>query len=259
MHTLVSKLKKGMKKEDFLNFFSDEYSDFECLYDTLKFQGFPLTIKNNLVFLKTVFTPYFEDTYTVVDLEVNNSKPKVGQVIEIGAVKIKKGKIIDKFSSLIYAKEVPRFVEKVTGISQKMLSNKQSQKQMLKKFRNFLGDSIFVAHAADFDFNFLSFQYEKEGLGKLLNGCMCTITLSEKTIDAKRYGLKYLKEELKLPYETDHRALGDAKTAARLLLKGLSALPKEIKTTQDLIEFAAPKKNKCKKKKKVNNGRNDHN
>jgi len=258
MNKLISKLKKGISKEEFLKFFENEYSgfDFEALFDLLKFQGLPLTVLDNKVYLKTALIPYDEYEYTIVDLEVNNSKPKEGQAIEIGAVKVKEGKIIDEFSSLIYANEVPKYVTKVTGINQEMLKNEKSQKEILKKFRLFLEDSVFVAHAADFDFNFLAHQFEKENLGKLLNRHLCTITLAEKTIEASRYGLKYLKEELNLPPEIDHRALGDARTAMRVFFKALKNLPENIITVEDLIEFAAPKKNKCKKKTNNSNSNN---
>jgi len=251
MDKLIKKLKKGVSKEEFLNFFKNEYSgfDFEAVFDLLRFQGLPLTIQNNKVYLKTALIPYENYEYTIVDLEVNNSKPKEGQAIEIGAVKIKNGEIIDEFSSLIYASEVPKYVTRVTGINQDMLKNEKSQKEILKKFRLFLGDSVFVAHAADFDFFFLAHQFEKENLGKLLNRYLCTITLAEKTIKASRYGLKYLKEELNLPPEVDHRALGDARTTTRVFFRALKNLPDNILTVEDLIEFAAPKK----KKKKSNN------
>ena len=246
MDKLISKLKNGIAKKDFIKLLQKEYPgfDFESLYDLLKFQGLPLTLIDNKVYLKTALIPYDEYEYTIVDLEVNNSRPKEGQAIEIGAVKLKNGKVIDEFSSLIYANEVPKYVTKVTGISKKMLQNQKSQKEILKKFRLFLGDSVFVAHAADFDFNFLAKQFEKENLGKLLNRHLCTIKLAEKTIKADRYGLKYLKEELNLPPEIEHRALGDARTTARVFLKSLENLPKNIISVEDLVEFAAPKKAK---------------
>jgi DNA polymerase-3 subunit epsilon len=250
----IKLLKEGVTKEVFIKLFVKDYPgfDFKSLFDILKFQGLPLTIIDDKVFLKTALILYQEAEYTVVDIEVNNSKPNIGQVIEIGAVKIKNLKIVDSFDFLIYADEVPIFVEKVTGINQKMLENELSQKEILKKFRLFLGDSIFVAHPADFDFNFLAYQFEKENLGKLLNRYLCTLTLSQKTIEANRYGLKYLMEELNLPEEVHHRALGDAKTAARVFLKSLENLPENIVTAEDLIEFAKPRKNKNKIKKSKN-------
>ena len=244
---LLNKLKNGVTKKEFLTLTKKYYPDFDfkTIYELLKFQGLPLIQKQNKIFLKTKFTPYNKSEYTILDLEVNNSKPKEGQIIEIGAVKLKNLVPIDEFSFLIYAKDIPRYVTKVTGINNQMLKNEKSQKEILEKFRLFLGDSVIVAHAADFDFNFLAKQFEKENLGYLLNPYLCTITLAKKTLKANRYGLKYLKDELNLPEEIDHRALGDARTTTRVFLKSLENLPKSIKTTQDLIEFAKPNKNKC--------------
>ena len=247
----IKKLKSGISKEKFLYYIHSLYPDFdfESAFEYLRFQGLPLIEINNKIFLKTAIFPYNEFEYTIVDIEVNNSKPDIGQAIEIGAVKLKNNKIIDTFDFLIYADDVPIFVERVTGINQEMLKNEASQKEILRKLRLFLGDSIFVAHAADFDYNFLAKQFEKENLGELLNRHLCTLTLSQKTLKAERYGLKYLMEEFDLPQEIHHRALGDAKTTARIFLMCLENLPDNIKTAEDLIEFAAPRKVKCKKKK----------
>ncbi|WP_457564650.1 3'-5' exonuclease [Caminibacter sp.] len=243
---LINRLKKGLSKKEFVKLTKKHYPgfDFDAIYGLLKFQGLPLEIKDNKVYLSTAIRPYDEFTYTIVDLEVNNSKPKEGQVIEIGAVKLKNFEVVDEFSSLIYSDEVPKYVTMVTGIDSNMLKNEKSQKEILEKFRLFLGDSIFVAHAADFDYNFLASQFEKENLGYLLNRHLCTITLAKKTIPATRYGLKYLKEELKLPEEVDHRALSDARSAKEVFLKAIKNLPPEIVTAEDLIEFGKPSKNK---------------
>ncbi|GAB6046117.1 3'-5' exonuclease [Caminibacter profundus] len=249
---LINKLKYGISKKEFVSFMKKYYPgfNFEQIFDILKFQGLPLTLKSNKVYLKTSLIRFDEAEYTIFDLEVNNSKPKDGQIIEIGAVKLKNLKPVDEFSFLIYARDLPKYVTKVTGIDNEMLKNKKTQKEILEKFRLFLGDSIIVAHAADFDYNFLAIQFKKENLGELLNRHLCTISLAEKTIKANRYGLKYLKEELNLPKEIDHRALGDARTTTRVFLKAIENLPKDIVTAEDLINFALPKKNKCKKKKK---------
>ena len=244
---LINRLKNGVSKKEFVNLTKKFYPgfNFDAVYDILRFQGLPLTLKKDKVYLKTALIPYDEAEYTILDLEVNNSKPKEGQIIEIGAVKLKNLIPVDEFSFLIHAKDIPKYVTKVTGIDDKMLKNEKSQKEILEKFRLFLGDSIIVAHAADFDFNFLASQFKKENLGELLNRHLCTISLARKTIPAERYGLKYLKEGLKLPEEVDHRALGDARTTSRVFLKALENLPENIISAEDLIEFAKPNKNKC--------------
>ncbi|WP_456479325.1 3'-5' exonuclease [Nautilia sp.] len=250
----IERLKKGLDKKEFAEYVKKLYPGLETdgIIDLLVFQGLPLIEKNGKIILKTAVLPYEKCEYCVVDIEVNNSKPNVGQVIEIGAVKIKNLEITDTFEFLIFAEDVPKYVERVTGINRKMLENEASQREILKKFRLFLGDSIFVAHAADFDYGFLAHQFEKENLGELLNRFLCTLTLSQKTIKAQRYGLKYLMEELNLPQETHHRALGDAKTTARIFLMCLKNLPRHIVSGEDLIEFAAPTKNKCRQKQPKN-------
>jgi DNA polymerase-3 subunit epsilon len=239
----MEELKRGVSKEEFLNLFAKDYEgfDFDALFDILTFQGLPLTIIDDKIYLKTAITPYDEYEYVILDLEVNNSKPQEGQIIEIGAVKLKNLQVVDMFSSLIYAPNVPAYVTKITGIDEEMLKDKNSQKKVLEDFRLFLKDSVIVAHDALFDVKFLANQFEKEGLGTLLNRSLCTITLAKKTIEASRYGLKYLKEELNLSDEVDHRALADAKTTTNLFLKALENLPSEIVSTEDLIEFATPK------------------
>ena len=253
MEKLIEALKKGISKEEFLKLAQEEYPDFdfETIFELLKLQGLPLKIVDDKVVLESATTPLKEAEYTIVDIEVNNSVPSKGQAIEIGAVKLKNLEVVDEFSFLIYAKNIPKYVEKVTGINKEMLKGEQSQKAILEKFRKFLGDSIFIAHAADFDFNFLAHQFEKETLGKLLNRHFCSLQLAQKTLDAKKYGLKSLKEEFHLPQEANHRALGDARTTTRIFLKALNNLPENIKTTEDLVEFAKPnKKNKNPKPKK---------
>ncbi|WP_255327594.1 MULTISPECIES: exonuclease domain-containing protein [unclassified Lebetimonas] len=147
----IKLLKNGVSKEKFLRIFQKDYPgfDFESMFDVLKFQGLPLIIKDEKVFLKTALISFKDTEYVVVDIEVNNSKPQRGQVIEIGAVKIKNLKITDSFDFLIYADDVPVFVERVTGISQKMLENEMSHKQKLKN-QAFFGRFCFCGSSCGF-------------------------------------------------------------------------------------------------------------
>ena len=211
---------------------------FDIALEFLQAQGLTLIEKNGIFYPHTNFGNFEDATYCIVDIETNGSKPENSQIIEIGAVKIKNGEIIGTFSELIKANFIPPFVQKITGITEKMVKNAKTQKQVLIKFKEFIGDSIFVAHDSYFDYNYIKAQLKKEGLGDFLNPEICTLTLSKKTIEASRYGLKYLIEELNLPEETLHRALGDAKTTSRIMLLGFKNLPNQIKDTKELIHFA---------------------
>jgi len=255
LQQLIELLKKGITRSIFKKKLYNIYPDldFFTAIEFLKAQGLPIIEKNGLFYLKTHFSDFKDETFCIVDIETNGSKPENSQIIEIGAVKIKNGEIIDTFSELVKTNYIPEFVQDITGITEKMVKNAKTQKEVLKKFKEFIGDSIFVAHDSYFDFNYIKSQLQKEGLGELLNLEICTLTLSKKTIEATRYGLKYLTEELNLPKEQLHRALGDAKTTSRIMLIGFEKLPENIKNTNDLIEFAKGSrtiKNKILKKQK---------
>ncbi len=240
LQNIINLLKKGIARSLLKKHLYDIYPDldFDTAIEILQAQGLSLVEKNNIFYLKSTFNDYKDETFCIVDIETNGSKPENSQIIEIGAVKIKNGEIIDTFSELVYAKHIPEFVQDMTGITKDMVKNAKSQKQVLQKFKEFIGDAIFVAHDSYFDFNYIKEQLKKEGLGELLNLEICTLTLSKKTIEATRYGLKYLTEELKLPKEKLHRALGDAKTTSRIMLIGLEKLPQNIKKTHELVDFA---------------------
>jgi len=240
LQQLTESLKNGMSRSILKKKLFEIYPDltFDIAIEFLQAQGLSLIEKNTIFYTTTNFTNFKDETYCIVDIETNGSKPENSQIIEIGAVKIKNGEIIDTFSELVKAKYIPHFIQGITGITEAMLKNKKTQKEILIKFKEFLGDSVFVAHDSYFDFNYIKAQLKKEGLGDLLNPEICTLTLSKKTIEATRYGLKYLTEELNLPQETLHRALGDAKTTSRIMLMGFDKLPNEIHKTNELVDFA---------------------
>lgn len=240
LQQLAESLKKGMSRSILKKKLFELYPDltFDIAIEFLHAQGLKLIEKNSIFYTSTNFNNFKDEVYCIVDIETNGSKPENSQIIEIGAVKIKDGEILDTFNELIKADYIPYFIQNITGITETMLKKQKTQKEVLIKFKEFLGDSIFVAHDSYFDFNYIRAQLKKEGLGDLLNPEICTLTLSKKTIEASRYGLKYLVEELNLPEEKLHRALSDAKTTGRIMLMSFDKLPKDIQKTNELLNFA---------------------
>jgi DNA polymerase-3 subunit epsilon len=236
----VLKGSKGVTPLRFQQLTDPLYPDFdwEERFELLKLQGLPLLLRKGKIYLKTAITPYREGEYCVVDLEVTDSRPGKGQIIEIGAVLIERGEITEEFSSLIYAPEIPDYISKITGIDRQMVEGASSQREVLEKFRLFLGDRVFCSHPASFDYTYLGEQFRREGLGELLNRHLCTLKLAQLTLEAPRYGLKYLQKEFQLPEEQLHRGLGDARTTARIFLKSWEKLPGWVQSVEDLIEFA---------------------
>lgn len=98
----------------------------------------------------------FPDDYCVIDIETTGLNPAYDEIIEVGAVKVQEGKIIDKFSSLIKpTAPVSGFVSELTGITNEMLVGAPSACDVLHDFLRFVGSSIIVGHNVNFDINFL--------------------------------------------------------------------------------------------------------
>ena len=226
---------------DLLGKTSDKVFDTpELEYELLLLNGLPLDFDEENVYLKTTKTLIHEQTFCVVDIETNGGSVKKGfQIIELGAVKYKNGEIIDKFESLVFAKDIPIYVQEVTNITPKMLENAPRIEKVLNDFKLFLKDDVFVAHDIKFDYTFISDSFEKYNLGKLLNRKLCTIDLTKRTIKSLKYGLSSLKELLNIDVSNHHRAYYDALTTAIVLNKCLENLDfNKIKTVEDLITFS---------------------
>ncbi len=206
--------------------------------EMLKLLGFDLflTPKNNFT-LKSKHTKIKDEIFCVVDIESNSSFKRGGQIIEIGAYKIKNSKIIDSFHSLIKSSYLPQNIKELTGINEDLLKNAPSLASVLNEFRLFLSNCIFVAHNVSFDYNFISNSMQACGFGILCNQKLCTLELSKRIIDSQKYGLNSLKEVLHIKNK-HHRALSDAKSAFEILKYCISKLPFYISSTQDLINFS---------------------
>ncbi|WP_200762678.1 3'-5' exonuclease [Nitrosophilus alvini] len=250
LEKIVQKLKNGpVKRDDFLHILNALYGmfeDSELLYQTIVARGMPIYEKEGFVYLKTASTHYNEQEFCIVDIETNGSKSHNSQVIEIGAIKYKNGKITDRFESFVYTKELPDYITKLTGITIEDLMYAPQQKEILRQFKEFLGDAVFVAHNVTFDYNFLSDKLNEVGLGKLANRKLCTIDLARRTIKSERYGLEFLNESLGINTLVSHRAYADALTALKVLELSLKNIPKSIKTTEDLITFSKSNKSNVK-------------
>jgi len=217
------------------------FDNIELEKELLTSNGLPLFFSDDKVYLKTATTNIKDQVFCVVDLETNAGNARDGQIIEVGAVKIKNGQVIETYESLVNANSIPEVVQEITGISLDMVHKAPNLKTVLEEFKIFLEDDIFVAHPILFDYKFLNDSFKKYDLGQLCNRRVCTIDLAKKTIDTHRYGLKYLKEHLNINIENHHRAFSDAMSTAMILNHCLENLPKEIKTSEDLIKFSMGK------------------
>ena len=213
------------------------FESVDTLMELVIASGLPIEIIGDEVVLKTAFMPWREETYCVVDVETNGSKPNRSQIIEIGALKWRNGEVIERFESFVECSYLPYQISEITGINPEDLEGAPPLQKLLPKFKEFLGDSVFVAHNATFDYNFVSSSFERFGLGVLGNRRFCTIELARRTIEAERYGLGHLNIALDINTLVHHRAYADAVTAAKVLEIGLRNVPESVVTVENLIDF----------------------
>ena len=248
--SLISKLERGaISKDEFEICLYRMKTHFDADVDCalLKCYGLPLLEADNEVFLSTAKTPYKDEVYCIVDIETNGNSPVKNQIIEIGAIKVKNGEVLEKFESYVYADFIPESIIRLTKIQVDDLKDAPSLKSVLKEFKEFLGESVFVAHNVNFDFGFISKSLDTVGDDELLNRKLCTVDLSRKTIDAPRHGLGFLKEFLQIDEGEHHRAFSDAVSAAKVMDECFKNLPENVETTEDLIRFS--RRSPAKKKK----------
>jgi len=242
VNKLVKSLIKSPLTKDQLNELLEKSDTFfdnvELEREMLISNGFPIYYCEDFVTLKTTTTKIEEQSFCVVDIETNAGNVKKGQIIELGAVKFKNGKIIEKYESLVNTFEIPEKVQELTGITPEMTHNAPNIETVLEEFKIFLEDDIFVAHDINFDYKFISDSLKQYDLGQLCNRRLCTIGLSRKLIDIERYGLKYLKEHLEIEEGEHHRAFSDAYCTTIVLQECLKKLPKNIKYAEELIQFS---------------------
>jgi len=213
--------------------------DVDTLFILLQASGYPIVEEEDQYRLETCFTPYNQQKYCVIDIETNGSKPDKAQVIEVGAVMIQNGKIINRFESFVACAFLPDYISKITGIVPKDLEVAPSQLEVLTNLRAFMEDAIFVAHNADFDYGFLNHSFDRFGLGSIGNPKLCSIELARRTIESERYGLAYLSETLALGNHTQHRAFSDALVTSKLLELTFENLPTYVEAADDLLRFSS--------------------
>jgi DNA polymerase III subunit epsilon len=163
--------------------------------------------------------PLDEAPFTVVDLETTGGRAGPGTIIEIGAYRMRGPRLVDSFESLVRPHgPIPRFIIGLTSITNEMVRDAPPIDAVLPRFREFLSDSVMVAHNAAFDHSFLDFEFRRLfGIG-VRNPVLCTIRLARRLVPSlKRRRLDMLAEHFGLSTAGRHRGLGDARMAAEIL------------------------------------------
>ncbi|PRR84200.1 PolC-type DNA polymerase III [Clostridium vincentii] len=170
-----------------------------------------------------------KDTYVIFDLETTGFSSKNHKIIEIGAVKIRNGEVIERFSEFVNPKvRIPYKITELTTITDDMVRDSETIEMILPTFMEFCKDSVLVAHNAPFDVGFIKKNCKDVGLDFDFS-IMDTIPLARFAYpELKRVKLNIVAKHLGVELNSHHRAIDDAKCACDILLKCFEKIEEEM-------------------------------
>ncbi|WP_394527056.1 PolC-type DNA polymerase III [Lacrimispora sp. JR3] len=151
------------------------------------------------------------DTYVVFDIETTGFSSSKNRIIEIGAVKIQDGAVIDRYSTFVNPDvPIPFEIEKLTGINDNMVLSYPGIREILPQFLEFCSDAVLVAHNASFDVSFIAYNASQLGL-EFDPTVIDTVALARLLLpNLNRYKLDTVAKALNISLENHHRAVDDA-------------------------------------------------
>ena len=160
-----------------------------------------------------------EQDYVVVDVETTGGRGENHRVTEIGAVRVRNGKVVEAFSTLLNPQRtIPPGISRLTGITPEMVLDAPYFVDVADDFERFLDGAIFVAHNVEFDYGFISREFRRLGRSFRMPK-LCTCASMRRLYPGRRsYSLANLCRDFDISLENHHRALCDAEAAAELLL-----------------------------------------
>ena len=176
-------------------------------------------------------------TYVIFDTETTGLSAIENSLTEIAAVKVRNYVIIDSFQSLVKPRHIiPEKIEKLTGITNIMVSSAPTLESVMGQFLEFIEDTILVAHNANFDLSFINTSLNLINLKPLNNPVIDTVALARFTVPGlKSYKLSALSKHFDITLENHHRALDDATATAKMFMNLLSIV--KNKNINNLIEL----------------------
>lgn len=186
--------------------------------------------------------------YIIVDIETTGLSKDRHHITEIAAVQFDGKNIVHTFQTLINPQTpIPAFITKFTGITNEMVQDAPTIDQILPSFMDFLGDHIFVAHNATFDYGFLNNKIIKHFETTIPNPTLCTRRLANRLVSqlpSKR--LECLCQHFQVTNQRAHRAMGDVMATVQILEHFLNMLKKRwIEKKSEIIQFQNFSISKC--------------
>ncbi len=170
------------------------------------------------------------NTVVVLDFETTGLSPDYGdRAIEIGAVRIENGVIVERFQELMNpGRRINTFIENYTGITNDMIKAAPSCNEVMYQFAEFIDGYNLVAHNASFDKRFLDAEFSK--ISKTYSGkFVCSMLMARRIYqNAPNHKLGTLVEYTNIPSEgAFHRAMYDSEMTGKLWLTMLNDISQQ--------------------------------
>ena len=154
----------------------------------------------------------------IVDVETTGMSAVYGRIIEIGIIRVEKGKVVRTYESLVDPEcYIHPMIEQLTGIGNRDVKGAPVFSEISREVAGILEGAIFVAHNARFDIGFIKQEFAR--VGRAFNPrCLCTMKLSRRLFpQQRRHDLSSIIERHRLPCPARHRAMGDARAVHEFL------------------------------------------
>ena len=160
--------------------------------------------------------------FTALDVETTGLNPKSEKIIEVGAVKVRNGRIVDRYESLIYpGKKLEERIVELTGITDEMLKEAPLPEKVIPELLEFIGEDVLLGHSVLFDYSFLKRAAVNLGLMKSKDiGCgIDTLRIARCCLrELESRSLPFLCQYFEIPHKA-HRAIHDAEATIMLYEK----------------------------------------
>lgn len=188
-------------------------------------------------------------SFVVFDLETTGFSPVKDKIIEIGAVKVERGKITDRFSTFVNPQvPIPFNITNLTGINDNMVMEAPVIEEALPQFLKFAEGTVLVAHNAGFDVGFIEQNCRYQDIQPDFTA-VDTIAMARILLPTlSKYKLNVVAKALNIPLENHHRAVDDASATADIFVRFIQMLEERgVHTLLKLNQFGAKNTNAVKK------------
>jgi len=178
------------------------------------------------------YQKFLTTEFTIFDVETSGLNPEKDDILEIAAVKLKGGEIIDRFERLAQpTRPIPPEAEKIHGLNEiYLLVNGQNINLVIKQFLDFVGGSIIAGHnIRSFDWLFIMYYAQRFNLPKPENKLIDTLELSRQLLTLPNNTLTSVAGYFGFTHQDAHRAMSDVEMNAKVFLKLMDLLLKQEK------------------------------